>query len=159
MHAARHPNSLALIQVPEPLATGFWPHLTPLFVDKVSAGFPSPASDCMEEGRDLNEYLVRCTRHAFAWADVGNERDSDTLLLLNWINQLSPRLIAFATLSPDAIFDAVLMQTAGIARHVAGLAGAKCLLCCLVMVPERGNPALVMARGLGYLLQICCTPS
>lgn len=139
MHAARHPNShaLTLIQVHEPLATGFEPHLTPLFIDKVSAGFPSPASDCMEDGLDLNAYLVRCARHAFAWADVGNERDSDTPLRPNWINQLSPRLIAFATLSPDAIFDAVLMQTAGTAWHVAGLAGAKCLLCCLVMVPER----------------------
>ena len=30
----------------------------PLFVDKISAGFPSPASDYIEHKLDLNEYLV-----------------------------------------------------------------------------------------------------
>ncbi|MBI29103.1 MAG: LexA repressor [Alphaproteobacteria bacterium MarineAlpha5_Bin11] len=30
----------------------------PMFADKVSAGFPSPASDYMEHKLDLNEYLI-----------------------------------------------------------------------------------------------------
>ena len=32
---------------------------TPIFLDKVSAGFPSPATDYMENKLDLNEYLIR----------------------------------------------------------------------------------------------------
>ena len=31
----------------------------PIFIDKVSAGFPSPATDYMENKLDLNEYLVK----------------------------------------------------------------------------------------------------
>ena len=31
--------------------------LTPVFLDSVSAGFPSPATDYMENKLDLNEYL------------------------------------------------------------------------------------------------------
>lgn len=30
----------------------------PIFIDKVSAGFPSPASDYIENKLDLNEYLI-----------------------------------------------------------------------------------------------------
>ena len=33
--------------------------ITPFFLDSVSAGFPSPATDYMEAKLDLNEYLVR----------------------------------------------------------------------------------------------------
>ena len=32
---------------------------TPVFLDKVSAGFPSPATDYMETKLDLNEYLIK----------------------------------------------------------------------------------------------------
>tara|TARA_B100001741_G_C16375185_1_gene515153 strand:- start:163 stop:606 length:444 start_codon:yes stop_codon:yes gene_type:complete len=32
---------------------------TPFFVDSVSAGFPSPATDYLENKLDLNEYLVK----------------------------------------------------------------------------------------------------
>ena len=32
---------------------------TPMFLDSVSAGFPSPATDYMENKLDLNEYLVK----------------------------------------------------------------------------------------------------
>ena len=31
---------------------------TPVFLDKISAGFPSPATDYIENKLDLNEYLV-----------------------------------------------------------------------------------------------------
>ena len=33
--------------------------LTPIFLDSVSAGFPSPATDYMERKLDLNEYLIK----------------------------------------------------------------------------------------------------
>ena len=33
--------------------------ITPFFLDSVSAGFPSPATDYMENKLDLNEYLVQ----------------------------------------------------------------------------------------------------
>ena len=33
--------------------------MTPLFSDSVSAGFPSPATDYLENKLDLNEYLVK----------------------------------------------------------------------------------------------------
>ena len=33
--------------------------LTPIFIDSVSAGFPSPATDYMENKLDLNEYLIK----------------------------------------------------------------------------------------------------
>ena len=33
--------------------------VTPFFVDSVSAGFPSPATDYLENKLDLNEYLVK----------------------------------------------------------------------------------------------------
>ena len=32
---------------------------TPIFLDKISAGFPSPATDYMENKLDLNEYLIK----------------------------------------------------------------------------------------------------
>ena len=32
---------------------------TPVFLDKISAGFPSPATDYMENKLDLNEYLIK----------------------------------------------------------------------------------------------------
>ena len=33
--------------------------LTPIFLDSVSAGFPSPATDYMENKLDLNEHLIK----------------------------------------------------------------------------------------------------
>ena len=33
--------------------------LTPIFIDSVSAGFPSPATDYMENKLDLNEFLIK----------------------------------------------------------------------------------------------------
>lgn len=35
------------------------PHPLPLFLDRVSAGFPSPADDYLEGRLDLNEHLVK----------------------------------------------------------------------------------------------------
>lgn len=48
-----------LAQVPEFLAQNLNPHEFRLLAHRISAGFPSPATDYAEEGLDLNEYVVR----------------------------------------------------------------------------------------------------
>ena len=47
-------NILSIINVEADKKTN-----TPMFLDSVSAGFPSPATDYMENKLDLNEYLVK----------------------------------------------------------------------------------------------------
>ena len=55
-----HPRYLAtLAQNPEQLATYAPSATTPHFVCRLSAGFPSPATDYMEDGLDLNDFLIR----------------------------------------------------------------------------------------------------
>ena len=44
---------------------------TPIFLDKVSAGFPSPATDYMENKLDLNEYLIKNPAATFIVKDNG----------------------------------------------------------------------------------------
>lgn len=44
----------------------------PQFVSRLSAGFPSPATDYMEEVLDLNTFLVRHKAATFAFAVKGN---------------------------------------------------------------------------------------
>lgn len=40
--------------------SGIWPRLSiPLFVERVSAGFPSPAQDYVERALDLNELCIK----------------------------------------------------------------------------------------------------
>lgn len=45
---------------------------TPIFLDKISAGFPSPATDYMENKLDLNEYLIRHPAATFIVKANGN---------------------------------------------------------------------------------------
>ncbi len=45
---------------------------TPMFVSRVSAGFPSPASDYMQDGLDLNEYLVQHKAASFIFEVKGD---------------------------------------------------------------------------------------
>lgn len=47
-------DQLPLVLTAEPL-----PYTSPLFLCSITAGFPSPAADSIEEGLDLNDYLVR----------------------------------------------------------------------------------------------------
>lgn len=44
---------------PESAAADPVPAVQPLFVHKIPAGFPSPAADYLEDGLDLNSYLVQ----------------------------------------------------------------------------------------------------
>ena len=45
---------------------------TPLFLARVPAGFPSPADDYIEEGLDLNTYLIRRPASTFMFQVVGD---------------------------------------------------------------------------------------
>lgn len=44
----------------------------PMFVSRVAAGFPSPATDYMQDGLDLNEYLVQHKAASFLFEVKGD---------------------------------------------------------------------------------------
>src|SRR5437773_1459483 len=44
----------------------------PVFVTRVSAGFPSPADDYLEGALDLNEYLIKHKAATFFWRVTGD---------------------------------------------------------------------------------------
>lgn len=45
---------------------------TPMFMSRVSAGFPSPATDYMQESLDLNEYLISHKAASFIFEVKGD---------------------------------------------------------------------------------------
>jgi DNA polymerase V len=47
-------------------------HEAPLFLCKVPAGFPSPATDYMEDGLDLNEFLIQHKAATFLFRVQGD---------------------------------------------------------------------------------------
>ena len=57
-----------------PLAASIAPEATsiPLFLIKIPAGFPSPAADYVEEGLDLNTYLVKHKAASFYFTVEGD---------------------------------------------------------------------------------------
>ncbi|MDO8177000.1 MAG: translesion error-prone DNA polymerase V autoproteolytic subunit [Undibacterium sp.] len=61
-----------LHQVAQPVAT--MPALAgiPLFLQKVPAGFPSPADDYVEESLDLNSYMIRHKASTFVFTVQGD---------------------------------------------------------------------------------------
>ena len=52
---------------------------TPVFLDKVSAGFPSPATDYMENKLDLNEYLIKHPAATFIVRTSGSSMTSASI--------------------------------------------------------------------------------
>ena len=48
------------------------PSTSPLFLCSIPAGFPSPATDYIEDGLDLNEYLVRHKAASFMFKVQGH---------------------------------------------------------------------------------------
>jgi DNA polymerase V len=54
-----------LKQTPIAIADKAAPVPIPLFVQKIQAGFPSPACDYIEEGLDLTDYLVKNKSSSF----------------------------------------------------------------------------------------------
>ena len=67
---------------------------TPVFLDKISAGFPSPATDYMENKLDLNEYLIKHPAATFIVKTSGSSMidadiNSGDLLIVD--RSLTPR--------------------------------------------------------------------
>lgn len=61
-----------LHQSPVRLAADQSVHEAPLFLYKVPAGFPSPATDYMEDGLDLNEFLIQHKAATFLFRVQGD---------------------------------------------------------------------------------------
>jgi DNA polymerase V len=66
------PASATVWQRPERLALAPAGSTTPLFISPVVAGFPSPATDYMDDGLDLNEYLVQHRAASFMFRVRGH---------------------------------------------------------------------------------------
>lgn len=66
------PQALTLVQTPEVLIPAPELYCTLVFVHKVSAGFPSPATDYVEEGLDLNKYLIQHQAASFLFNVQGD---------------------------------------------------------------------------------------
>lgn len=61
-----------LDQIPQLLATFPAVSITPLFLQRIPAGFPSPAADYIEGGLDLNDYLVKHKAASFYFTVEGD---------------------------------------------------------------------------------------
>ena len=61
-----------LQQTPLSLAPEQSVHEAPLYLCKVPAGFPSPATDYMEDGLDLNEFLIQHKAATFLFRVQGD---------------------------------------------------------------------------------------
>ena len=59
-------------QQPQPVAKLARASAVPMFVSRVAAGFPSPATDYMQDGLDLNEYLVQHKAASFLFEVKGD---------------------------------------------------------------------------------------
>lgn len=72
MDTHNHIAMRTLHQTPVSLAPEQSAHEAPLFLYKVPAGFPSPATDYMEDGLDLNEFLIQHKAATFLFRVQGN---------------------------------------------------------------------------------------
>ena len=72
MDTHNHIAMRTLHQTPVSLAPIQSAHEAPLFLYKVPAGFPSPATDYMEDGLDLNEFLIQHKAATFLFRVQGN---------------------------------------------------------------------------------------
>lgn len=74
MHPAHlpHPDIPSLSQTPIGLTQDAPAFEITLFSHRISAGFPSPATDYAEDGLDLNEYLVRNKPATFMFTVKGD---------------------------------------------------------------------------------------
>lgn len=72
MNSRNHIAMRTLHQTPLILASEQSAQVAPLFLYKVAARFPSPATDYMEDGPDLNEFLIRHKAATFLFRVQGN---------------------------------------------------------------------------------------
>ena len=85
-------SNVTLAQKPEPLLACLPGFDIPQFVSRLAAGFPSPATDYMEEALDLNTFLVRHKAATYAFAVKGQSmrdagiHDGDKVLVDRSIN-------------------------------------------------------------------------
>lgn len=85
-------SNVTLAQKPEPLLACLPGFDIPQFVSRLAAGFPSPATDYMEEPLDLNTFLVRHKAATYAFAVKGQSmrdagiHDGDKVLVDRSIN-------------------------------------------------------------------------
>ena len=84
--------NVTLAQKPEPLVACLRGFDIPQFISRLAAGFPSPATDYMEEALDLNTFLVRHKAATFAFAVKGQSmrdagiHDGDKVLVDRSVN-------------------------------------------------------------------------
>ena len=116
-HATLDQSPLAL--TPEPL-----PYTSPLFLCSIPAGFPSPATDYIEDGLDLNEYLVRHKAASFLFRVQGHSMqgagivDGDKVVVDRSIEPQHNQIVI-------AVVDANTPSSACIARMAALNCGQK----------------------------------
>ena len=85
-------SNATLAQKPEQLLACLQGFDIPQFVSRLAAGFPSPATDYMEEALDLNTFLVRHKAATYAFAVKGQSmrdagiHDGDKVLVDRSIN-------------------------------------------------------------------------
>lgn len=72
MDSRNHLITRTLAQTPLNLALDPSIHHAPLYLCKVPAGFPSPATDYMEDGLDLNEFLIKHKAATFLFRVQGH---------------------------------------------------------------------------------------
>lgn len=65
-------TQFTLVQHPESLAACLPGFEIPHFISRLSAGFPSPATDYMEDGLDLNTFLIRHKAATFVFDVQGS---------------------------------------------------------------------------------------
>lgn len=92
-----HASSLS--QVPDTLSKTPPKSLLRRFLSRIPAGFPSPATDYMEEGLDLNEHLIRHKAATFVFGVKGDSmrnagiNDGDKVLVDRSVNPKSGHIV------------------------------------------------------------------
>lgn len=73
-------NGPGVAQTPHPCALSSPPNPLPELCHKISAGFPSPAADYVEQGLDLNTYLVKHKAASFFFNVAGDSMSAAGIL-------------------------------------------------------------------------------
>ena len=88
-----------VIQDPAGLARSPAPCRQRQLTHKISAGFPSPASDYIEDGLDLNDYLVHNKTASFLFTVTGNSMsgagilDGDKVIVDRSVNPVHGKIV------------------------------------------------------------------
>lgn len=69
-----------LLQIPETVLSQPEPFITPHIAHQIEAGFPSPATDYMEAGLDLNTFLIKHKAATFIFTVKGNSMQGAGIL-------------------------------------------------------------------------------